>query len=33
MMGLLNNKTGIIMGVANDRSTAWGIAKKKKLTP
>ena len=26
-MGLLNNKCGLIMGVANERSVAWGIAK------
>lgn len=28
MSGLLANKKGVIMGVANDRSMAWGIAKK-----
>ncbi len=27
-MTLLKNKKGLIMGVANDRSIAWGIAKK-----
>lgn len=27
MTGLLNGKRGLIMGVANDRSIAWGIAK------
>ena len=27
-MSLLKNKKGLIMGVANDRSIAWGIAKK-----
>jgi|TARA_B100001079_G_scaffold127916_1_gene109719 enoyl-[acyl-carrier protein] reductase I len=27
-MSLLENKKGLIMGVANDRSIAWGIAKK-----
>ena len=27
-MSLLKGKKGIIMGVANDRSIAWGIAKK-----
>ena len=27
-MNLLNGKKGLIMGVANDRSIAWGIAKK-----
>ena len=26
-MGLLKNKRGLIMGVANERSIAWGIAK------
>ena len=26
-MGLLSGKRGLIMGVANDRSAAWGIAK------
>ena len=25
---LMKNKKGLIMGVANDRSIAWGIAKK-----
>ncbi len=25
---LMQNKKGLIMGVANDRSIAWGIAKK-----
>ena len=25
-MGLLNNKKGIIFGVANERSIAWAIA-------
>jgi len=25
---LMQNKKGVIMGVANDRSIAWGIAKK-----
>ena len=24
--GIMNGKRGIIMGVANDRSIAWGIA-------
>tara|TARA_A100001011_G_scaffold364224_1_gene414767 strand:+ start:378 stop:1154 length:777 start_codon:yes stop_codon:yes gene_type:complete len=28
---LLNNKRGLIMGVANDRSIAWGIAKELSL--
>ncbi len=27
MSGLMKNKRGLIMGVANDRSIAWGIAK------
>ena len=27
MTGLLKGKKGLIMGVANDRSIAWGIAK------
>ena len=27
-MKIMKNKTGIIMGVANERSIAWGIAKK-----
>ena len=27
MSGLLNGKRGIVMGVANERSIAWGIAK------
>ena len=27
-MSLLKEKKGLIMGVANDRSIAWGIAKK-----
>jgi len=27
-MSLLKNKKGLVMGVANDRSIAWGIAKK-----
>ena len=27
-MKLLENKKGLIMGVANDRSIAWGIAQK-----
>ena len=27
MSGLLEGKRGLIMGVANDRSIAWGIAK------
>ena len=26
-MSLLKNKTGVVMGVTNERSTAWGIAK------
>ena len=26
-MGLLSGKRGLIMGVANERSAAWGIAK------
>ena len=28
MPGLLNGKRGLIMGLANDKSLAWGIAKK-----
>ena len=27
MTGLMNGKRGIIMGLANDKSIAWGIAK------
>ena len=27
-MGYLKNKKGIVMGVANDHSIAWGIAQK-----
>ena len=27
-MSLLKGKKGLIMGVANDRSIAWGISKK-----
>ncbi|MCV3270496.1 enoyl-ACP reductase FabI [Roseobacter sinensis] len=27
MSGILNGKRGLVMGVANDRSIAWGIAK------
>ena len=27
MAGLMSGKRGLIMGVANDRSLAWGIAK------
>ena len=27
-MNLMKGKTGLIMGVANERSRAWGIAKK-----
>ncbi len=27
MTGLMNGKRGLVMGVANDRSIAWGIAK------
>ena len=27
-MGLMTGKKGIVMGVANERSLAWGIAKK-----
>ena len=27
MNGLMKNKRGLVMGVANDRSIAWGIAK------
>ena len=30
-MKLLENKKGLIMGVANDRSIAWGIAQKLSL--
>ena len=26
-MGLLTGKRGLVMGVANERSAAWGIAK------
>ena len=26
-MGILNGKRGLIMGVANEKSAAWGIAK------
>ena len=26
--GIMSGKRGIVMGVANDRSIAWGIAKK-----
>ena len=26
-MGVLDGKRGLVMGVANDRSIAWGIAK------
>jgi enoyl-[acyl-carrier protein] reductase I len=26
-MKIMKNKKGLIMGVANDRSIAWGIAK------
>ena len=28
MAGYMNGKRGLIMGLANDRSLAWGIAKK-----
>ncbi len=28
MTGLMQGKRGLIMGLANDRSLAWGIAKK-----
>ena len=28
MMSLVKGKKGLIMGVANERSIAWGIAKK-----
>ena len=28
MSGLMEGKRGLIMGLANDRSLAWGIAKK-----
>ena len=27
MSGLMENKRGLVMGVANDKSIAWGIAK------
>src|ERR1700761_7124270 len=27
MQGLMNGKRGLIMGIANDHSIAWGIAK------
>ena len=27
-MGLMSGKKGVVMGIANDRSLAWGIAKK-----
>ena len=27
-MKIMKNKKGLIMGVANERSIAWGIAKK-----
>ena len=27
-MAIIKNKKGLIMGVANERSIAWGIAKK-----
>ena len=27
-MGLMTGKKGVIFGVANDRSIAWGIARK-----
>ncbi|MBC7504603.1 MAG: NADH-specific enoyl-ACP reductase, partial [Sandarakinorhabdus sp.] len=27
MAGIMSGKRGLIMGVANDRSLAWGIAK------
>ena len=27
-MTIMKNKKGLIMGVANERSIAWGIAKK-----
>ena len=27
MNGLMSGKRGLIMGLANDRSLAWGIAK------
>jgi len=26
MQGLMNGKRGLIMGLANDKSIAWGIA-------
>ena len=28
MTGLMQGKRGLIMGLANDRSLAWGIAQK-----
>ncbi|MFM2099710.1 MAG: enoyl-ACP reductase FabI, partial [Pseudomonadota bacterium] len=28
MAGYMNGKRGLIMGLANDRSLAWGIAQK-----
>ena len=28
MSGLMNGKRGLIMGLANDKSLAWGIAQK-----
>ncbi len=28
MSGLMQGKRGLIMGLANDKSLAWGIAKK-----
>ena len=27
MSGLMDKKCGLVMGVANDKSIAWGIAK------
>ena len=27
MTGLMNGKRGVVMGLANDKSIAWGIAK------
>ena len=30
MAGYMNGKRGLIMGLANDKSLAWGIAKKLK---
>ena len=27
MTGVLNGKQGLVIGVANERSNAWGIAK------